>query len=107
MGLQSHNNNNTNQPKLRGTKPLSKEDTGKVLAPAAYVAGDGLVRHLLEEKPLVWPRLNALVQGNVSAGRREVVGGWGWGIPSQKKEEGGWDMGFMDRKHREGITFEI
>jgi hypothetical protein len=47
------------------------------LAPAAYVAEDGLVRHKWEEKPLVLARLGAPVQGNAKVGRQEWVGGWG------------------------------
>jgi hypothetical protein len=36
---------------------------------AAYVAEDGLVGHLWEERPLVLQRLYALVQGNARAGQ--------------------------------------
>jgi hypothetical protein len=41
---------------------------------AAYVAEDGLVSHYWEERPLVLQRLNAPVQGNARARKREWVG---------------------------------
>ena len=50
---------------------------------AAYVAEDGLDGHHWEERPLVWQKLYALVQGNTSARKWEWVGwgaGWGEGI---------------------------
>jgi hypothetical protein len=40
------------------------------MAPAAYVAKDGLEGHQWEERPLVLWRLNAPVEGNAR------VGGW-------------------------------
>jgi len=44
---------------------------GQIVAPAAYVAEDGLVEHWWEEKPLVLPMLNIPVVWNVRvAGRR-------------------------------------
>jgi len=59
-----------------------------------------------KEKPLVLPRLDAPVQGNVRVGRWEGEDGLvstlteaGW--------EGGWDRGFMDGKLGKGITFEM
>ena len=48
------------------------------MAPAAYVAEDGLVSHQWEEKPLVLQRLYAPVQGNARARKQEWVG-WGAG----------------------------
>jgi hypothetical protein len=44
----------------------------------AYVAEDGLVGHQWEERPLVWQRLYASVQGNARARKQEWVG-WGAG----------------------------
>jgi len=38
------------------------------MAPAAYVAEDDFVGHQWEKKPLVQPRLDVLVLGNVRAG---------------------------------------
>ena len=40
---------------------------------AAYVAGDGLVGHHCEERPLVLRRLYAPVQGNARARKQEYV----------------------------------
>jgi hypothetical protein len=44
----------------------------------AYVAEDGLVSHQWEERPLVFRRSYAPVQGNVRARKQEWVG-WGAG----------------------------
>jgi len=44
------------------------------MAPAAYVAEDGLVGHEWEEKPLVLRRLNAPMLRNARAGKHEGVG---------------------------------
>jgi hypothetical protein len=47
------------------------------MAPAAYVAEDGLVRHQWEDRSLVLQRLNRCPSvGEVRAGRREWVGKW-------------------------------
>jgi len=46
-------NNNINQPDTPGTKPPTKEYTETLMAPATYVAKDGLVGHQWEEMPLV------------------------------------------------------
>jgi hypothetical protein len=49
----------------------------------AYVAEDGLVDHQWEERPLVFRRSYALVQGNARARKQEWVSwgsGWGEGI---------------------------
>ena len=48
------------------------------MAPAAYVAEDGLVGHQWEERPLVLQTLYAPVQGNARARKQEWVG-WGAG----------------------------
>jgi hypothetical protein len=53
----------------------------------AYVAEDGLVGHQWEERPLVFQRLYAPVQGNARV-RKLEVGGWGAG-----QEEGIGDFG--------------
>ena len=45
---------------------------------AAYVAEDGLVGHHWEERPLVFGRFYAPVQGNARARKWEWVG-WGAG----------------------------
>jgi hypothetical protein len=45
------------------------------MAPAAYVAEDGLVGHQWEERHLVLWRLYAPVYRNARAGRWEWVGG--------------------------------
>jgi len=42
----------------------------RLMAPAVYVAEDGLVEHQWEEKPFVLPRLDVPVLGNVRAGGR-------------------------------------
>jgi hypothetical protein len=47
------------------------------MAPAAYVAEDGLVGHQWEERSLVLGRLDAPVQRNAKARRQELVGGGG------------------------------
>jgi hypothetical protein len=57
----------------------------------AYVAEDGLVGHQWEEKPLVFRRLYALVQGNARARKWEWVG-WGAG------RGGGGYRGLSERK---------
>ena len=52
-GFEPHRRNNMNQPvtpELPGTKPPIKKNP---MAPAAYVAEDGLVSHQWEERPLV------------------------------------------------------
>jgi len=47
--------------RLPGTKPPSKEYTEGPTALAAFVAGNGLVGHQCEERPLVLGRLNVPV----------------------------------------------
>jgi len=76
----------------------------KPIAPAAYVAEDGLVGHQWKEKSLVLPRLDTQCKGMSGQGRE---GGKGWvdGWESTLIEEGGW--GFMDRKAGKRITFEM
>jgi len=64
------------------------------MSPAAFVAEDGLVGHQWDEKPLVLPKLDSPVQGNIKAGRGYGLRG---GAPSQKKGEGGWDRGLMGK----------
>jgi len=49
------------------------------MAPAIYVAENGLVGHQWEEKPLVLSRLHAPEYGNAMTERHEWVGG---GVPS-------------------------
>jgi hypothetical protein len=49
------------------------------MAPAAYVAEDGLVEHQWEERPPVLRVFNAPVLGNARVGGWEWVGG---GAPS-------------------------
>jgi len=71
------------------------------MAPATYIAEDGLVGAPSKEKPFVLPRLDSLVQGNVGGG-----GGWGGEHPYRRRE-GGWDRGLMSRKLGKGITFEM
>jgi len=46
------------------------------MAPAAYLAEDGLVGHQWEEKPLDLSRLESPVQENVRVRRQEGVGRW-------------------------------
>jgi hypothetical protein len=46
------------------------------MAPATYVAGDGLVGNQCEEMPLVVWRLDAPVLGNARMVKQEWVGGW-------------------------------
>ena len=59
------------------------------MAPAAYVAEDGLVGHQWEEKPSVLSRLDAAVQGDrrgwvgerhYRSRRRNGMKGWDWGM---------------------------
>ena len=45
-----------------------------LMAPAAYVAEDGLVGNHWEERPLILQRLYAPVQGNARAKKGEWVG---------------------------------
>ena len=40
-------------PQLPGTKPPTRVHMERPMAPAAYVAEGGLIRHQLEERPLV------------------------------------------------------
>jgi hypothetical protein len=47
------------------------------MAPATYVAEDGLVGDQWEEWPLGLRVFDAPVWGNASVGRQESVGGWG------------------------------
>jgi hypothetical protein len=44
------------------------------MAPAAYVAEEGLVVHQWEERPSALRRLDALVYGNPTTGKQEWVG---------------------------------
>jgi hypothetical protein len=69
------------------------------MALAAYVAEDGLVSHQWEERPLVFRRFYAPVQGNSRARKQEWVG-WGAG-------QGGRDRGFLEGKLGKGTTFEM
>jgi len=75
------------------------------MAPAAYVAEDGLVGQQWE-KHVVLPRLDTLhpMQENVRRVRRGVVGE---GEHPYRRRGEGWDMGLMDRKPRKRITFEM
>jgi hypothetical protein len=67
------------------------------MAPATYVAEDGLAGHQWEEKPLLQCR-----------GMSGQGGGSGWrGAPSQKKGKEGWDRGFPERNPGKGITLEV
>jgi len=78
---------------------------GRPMAPAVYVAEDGLVGHQWEEEPLVLPRLDAPAQGNVRGGRK-----WGWlGRGNTLIEEGERerDKGLMVGKPGKGKTFEM
>ena len=68
---------------------------GVHMAPAAYVADDGLVRHQWEERSYKGS-IDAPVQGNQGKG-----GGSWWvcgGTPSQKQGEGGCDRLFPGRR---------
>ena len=62
--------------------------TPRAVSLAAYVAKDGLVGHHWEERPLVFRRSYALVQGNTRARKWEWVG-WGAG----QREWGGGHRG--------------
>ena len=44
------------------------------MAPAVYVAEDGLVGHHREKRPLALRRLDALVEGNTRTMNQEWVG---------------------------------
>jgi hypothetical protein len=57
--LQPHRRNKP--PKLPGTKSPTKQYLVGLMAPAAYVAEDGLVGHQWEERPLVLRRLDVPV----------------------------------------------
>jgi len=71
------------------------------MAPAAYVAEDGLVGHQWKEKPLFLPP-PPQCRGMSGGVRRS---GW-MGRGNTLIEEGG-DRRFMDRKLGKGITFEM
>jgi len=65
------------------------------MAPAAFVAEDGLVWHQRKEKPLVLPRLDPQCRG--------MLGGWEGGVDGEGKHPyrrrgGGWDRGLMSEK---------
>jgi hypothetical protein len=66
------------------------------MAPAAYIAGDGLVMHQWKERSLVLCRLHRCPSvGELKAGRWEWVGGW---VEehlhrSRRKEDGIGDFG--------------
>jgi hypothetical protein len=69
------------------------------MAPAAYVAEDGLVGHQWKERPLVLEGLMPQCRGMPGPGSRS-----GW---VGEQGEGGRDRGFSEGKPRKGITFEI
>jgi hypothetical protein len=48
-------------PELLGTKPPTRGYMERPMAPATYVAEDGIVGHQWEERPFVLRRLDALV----------------------------------------------
>jgi len=75
------------------------------LAPAAYIAEDGLVGHQWEENPLVLPRLNPQCRG--MPGKREKGCVVGCGNTLIEEEVGGWVREVMNRKQGKGITFEM
>ena len=70
------------------------------IASAAYVvAGNGLVGHLWEERPLFFLCFHASLLGNAWAGCHFwVLGG---GTPSYKQGEGAWDIQEKKREKNE------
>jgi hypothetical protein len=75
------------------------------MAPAVYVAKDGLDGHQFEERALVRLRLDAPMQGNVRAGEAGV-GGW-VGVCTHRNRKRRDGMGFLGRKLGKAITFEM
>jgi len=75
------------------------------MAPAAYVAEDGLVGNQWEKSPLVLCRFDTPVEGNARTGKLEGMGGSGSTLI--EAGQGGWDRGFLEGKPGRGITFEI
>jgi len=78
------------------------------MAPAAYVAGDGLEGHQWKKKPWILPRVDPPPSVGECQGR-EMGRGRLLERGNTLIEEGGgrWDRGLMDRKPRKGITFEM
>jgi hypothetical protein len=111
-GLQPHRkDNNINQPEppfpraeLPRTKPPTKEypTMEGPMAPAAYVAEDGLIWHQWEGKPLVLWRIDALAEGNSRAVRQEWVG-----EHSHRSRGRGVGQGICRGETGKGITFEM
>ena len=74
------------------------------VAPATYVAEDGLVEHqwdLLGPGKARWPSVGECQSGEAG------VGGWVEGTPSYKQGKGDWDRGVPERKPGKGINFEM
>jgi hypothetical protein len=69
--------NSVNQPELPETGPLTRVHKEGPMAPASYVAEDGLVGHQWEEWTLGLRVFNAPMWGNARVGRWEWMGGWG------------------------------
>jgi hypothetical protein len=63
------------------------------MAPATYVAKDGLVRHQWVKRPLVLWRLNAPSVGECE-GSKAGVGGWVGAHPHRSKRRGNGIGGF-------------
>ena len=69
------------------------------MAPATWVAEDGLVGHQREERP--WTHEGSWLQGRGMAGQGSR-GGW-----VSEHGEGGWDRGLSEGKWGKGTTFEM
>ena len=73
------------------------------MAPAVYVAEDGLVVHQWKEGPLVTCGMDTPVKGNARAGRQEWMAVWENTLI--ESGEGRWDRAFPEERPGKGITF--
>jgi len=75
------------------------------MAPAEYVAEDGLVGHQRKGKPLVLPRLDPQCRGMLGRQKGRVDGEGNTLIGEGEGE--GIGRGLINRKLRKGITFNV
>jgi hypothetical protein len=76
------------------------------MAPATYVAEDGLICYQREGRPLVLRRLDALAKKDARAVRQKLLCGWRSTLLEVNWREV-WDGTFAEGKLPRGLPFEM